>query len=66
MPYNSVMKIIRTRVYVKRAKKLLNEDEMITAEQEIILAPESWPVISGTGGVRKARAARGGSEVRSN
>ena len=27
---------------------------------EIALAPEAWPVIAGTGGCRKARAARGG------
>ncbi len=27
---------------------------------EIALAPTAWPVIAGTGGARKARAARGG------
>jgi len=27
---------------------------------EIVLAPTAWPVVSSTGGARKARAARGG------
>ena len=30
------------------------------AELEIALGPTAWPVIRGTGGARKARAARGG------
>ena len=34
---------------------------MRAAEDEIAEAPEAWPVIAGTGGVRKARAARGAS-----
>ena len=39
----------------------MSESEMIIAEQEIIEAPNAWPVIVGAGGVRKARAARGSS-----
>lgn len=55
------MKIVRTRVYERKAAKLLSEEEKLTGEHEITSAPEKWPVIAGTGGVRKARAARGGS-----
>ncbi len=55
------MKIVRTRIYERKSAKLLSEEEKHVAENEIILAPEKWPVIIGTGGVRKARAARGGS-----
>lgn len=55
------MEIVRTRVFAKRAKKLLSEDELAAAEQEIVEAPLAWPVIAGTGGARKARAARGSS-----
>ncbi len=55
------MEIIRTRNYAKRARKLLKETEMQAAEDEIAEAPEAWPVIASTGGVRKARAARGAS-----
>lgn len=55
------MEIVRTNVYARRAKKLMSEDELAAAEQEIVEAPQAWPVIAGTGGARKARAARGSS-----
>ncbi len=55
------MHIIRARVYERKVVKLLSAVETLTAENEIIAAPEKWPVISGTGGIRKARAARGSS-----
>ena len=55
------MEIIRTRIYERKASKLLSEAETIAAENEIATAPEKWPVVSGTGGIRKARAARGAS-----
>lgn len=55
------MEIIRTRVYARKAAKLLSADEMLVAEDEIAAAPERWPVVSGTGGIRKVRAARGSS-----
>lgn len=61
MPYSECMEIIRTRVYSKRVAKLLSDKEIIVAEQEITEDPLKFPVISGTGGVRKARAARGNS-----
>lgn len=55
------MEIIRTTTYTKKAKKLLTKVEMLKAEDEIALSPDRWPVISGTGGVRKARSSRGDS-----
>jgi len=60
MPYKSVMKIVATRGYDHSARKLFSEAERAAAELEIALAPTAWPVIAGTGGARKARAARGG------
>ena len=54
------MKVVATRGYEDRARKLFTPAERATAELEIALAPEAWPVIAGTGGARKARAARGG------
>ena len=55
------MEIVRTRVYAKRIAKLLSDKKIIVAEHEIIEDPLKFPIISGTGGVRKARAARGNS-----
>jgi len=46
--------------YDRRARKLLTPTERAAAELEIAIAPLGWPVIAGTGGARKARAARGG------
>jgi hypothetical protein len=54
------MKVVATRGYDGRARKLFTAAERATAELEIALAPTAWPVIPGTGGARKARAARGG------
>ena len=55
------MEIVRTRVYERKISKLLDEAELLVAENNIVADPEKWPVISGTGGIRKARAARGSS-----
>ena len=57
MPY---IRVVATRGYDRRARKLFTPRERVTAELEIAVAPEVWPVIPGTGGCRKARAARGG------
>ena len=54
------MRVVATRGYDRRARKLFSEAERAAAELEIALAPAAWPVIAGTGGARKARAARGG------
>src|SRR5712691_11604810 len=56
----SVIKVVATLGYDRRARKLLTLAERAAAELEIALAPTAWPVIRGTGGARKARAARGG------
>ncbi len=60
MPYMNTMRVVATRGYERRARKLFSEAERAAAELEIALAPMAWPVIAGTGGARKARAARGG------
>ena len=54
------MRVVATRVYDRRARKLLTPEERAAAELSIALAPDFWPVIPGTGGARKARVARGG------
>ena len=56
----NAMKVIATSGYERRVRKLLKPAERAAAELEIALAPTAWPVIRGTGGARKARAARGG------
>ena len=53
------MKVVATRGYDRRARKLLTAAERAAGELEIALAPTAWPVIAGTGGARKARVARG-------
>lgn len=59
LPYHKYVEIIRTRIYERKANRLLNKAEMLVAENEIAASPAKWPVVSGTGGIRKARAARG-------
>jgi hypothetical protein len=54
------MKVVSTTGYDRRARKLLTDDERAGAELALALAPETWPVIPGTGGCRKARVARSG------
>ena len=44
-----------TSGYLKRAKKLLANDEREALENYIAADPQAHPVIGGTGGVRKAR-----------
>ena len=50
------MRVVATRGYDGRARKLFTPAERTAAELEIALAPTAWPVIAGTGGARKARA----------
>jgi mRNA-degrading endonuclease RelE of RelBE toxin-antitoxin system len=54
------MRVVATRGYDGRERKLFTSDERAAAGLEIALAPIYWPIIPGTGGARKARAARGG------
>ena len=55
------MRVVATRGYDRRTRKLFTPAERTVAELEIALAPTAWPVIAGTGGARKARAGRGKS-----
>jgi hypothetical protein len=54
------MRVVALPGYERRTRKLLTVAERAAAELEIALAPMAWPVVAGTGGARKARAARGG------
>ncbi len=58
------MRVVATLGYDRRVRRLLTAVERAAAELEIALAPLAWPVIAGTGGARKARAARGGKGKR--
>ena len=58
------MQIVATKIYSRKVERLLTEDERQSAEDEIAADPLRWPVVAGTGGVRKARAARGSSGKR--
>lgn len=58
------MKIVPTRGYLRHAAKLFSETERRTLEDELAADPERWPVIPGTGGLRKARVARPGTGKR--
>jgi hypothetical protein len=60
----SVAKPIRTQVFSRRAKRLLPEAEIERLEQSISERPDAYPVIAGTGGIRKARWARPGTGKR--
>jgi hypothetical protein len=54
------VKIVPTRGYLRHAAKLFSEAERRTMENAIAADPEHWPVIPGTGGLRKARVSRSG------
>lgn len=47
----------RTRPYERKCKKLLDIKAMASLETAIAENPLRWPVVRGTGGVRKARHA---------
>jgi hypothetical protein len=53
------MKIVYTTVYERRVGTLLTPAERKQAEDAIAANPTVHPVMQGTGGIRKARAARG-------
>lgn len=52
------MIIKTTTAYEKEISRLLSEQEQIKLENEIAEDPLYWPLIKGTGGLRKARFAR--------
>lgn len=53
------MKLVRTKVYERTVKAILTLDEQTAVEDDIAHNAKNYPVIPGTGGIRKARAARG-------
>src|SRR5262245_370705 len=55
------MKIIikPTKIYEKDIARLLSTKEREKIENELASDPLAWPVIRGSGGVRKARFSRG-------
>lgn len=53
------VKIFRTSVYIRFASQLPPGVEIDKAEKEIAENPTGWPIIQGTGGIRKARFAIG-------
>jgi hypothetical protein len=54
------VKIVPTRGYLRHAAKLFSEAERQAMEDAVAADPEHWPVIAGTGGLRKARVSRPG------
>lgn len=66
MPYKEKMgaAIAYTRVYEKRAGKVLSPEERDAMELHVADNPEIHPVVAGTGGVRKARWGRQGKGKR--
>src|SRR3974377_932964 len=54
------MRVVATRGYDRRARKLFTSGERAAAELEIALPPAACAVMRGAYGARKARAARGG------
>ena len=59
MPYIKVRTIFFVGAYEKKVTAILSELERRSAENEISANPWRWPIIPGTGGVRKARVRRG-------
>lgn len=66
MPYNKALSaaIAYTGVYAKRVEKILRADERAAMELHVAENPEIHPVVTGTGGVRKARWGRHGKGKR--
>ena len=54
------MEIFYASLYERSAREVFTAAERAAAEREIAAEPSSWPVIPRSGGLRKARAARGG------
>ncbi len=62
MPYseNVIAEVVSLSGYAAQVSALLDDDERMAVEFYIACAPEDHPVISGTGGFRKARWGRRG------
>ena len=63
------MRFVETSVFTKRVKELLPDEDYRTLQVALLLRPETGPLISGGGGLRKVRWApkgvgkRGGVRV---
>lgn len=53
------MKIVYTTIYERKVSAILTPSEREAIENDIADNPTLYPMIPGTGGIRKARAARG-------
>jgi len=60
MPYNPTMfSFIETRLFTKLVVDYLSDEEYAALQMALMRDPEAGPVIPGSGGVRKLRAAPG-------
>ena len=55
-----MLTVAETQEYIRRAEKLLSEDERQEIVSYLALHPKTGDLIEGTGGIRKLRWARGG------
>ena len=46
---------IETPIFTQEIVTLLSDEEYRTFQSELMQAPNAWPVIRGSGGIRKAR-----------
>jgi hypothetical protein len=46
---------LETSIFTKDLTSLVNDDEYRLFQNELGRAPERWPLVAGTGGLRKAR-----------
>ncbi|MDQ3930129.1 MAG: hypothetical protein M3328_13400 [Chloroflexota bacterium] len=51
--------MLELNVYERSVRAILSHDEQIAIEDDIAHDAKNYPVIPGTGGIRKARASRG-------
>lgn len=49
-----------TKAYVRKANRLLSDEEQARIVDDVTASPDIHPVVQGTGGVRKMRARLGG------
>ena len=56
------LRIVQTGPFLRKWFSLgLDEDDLLTLELEIMKGPELYPIVKGTGGLRKIRFARPGT-----
>lgn len=54
-----IVKLVSANIYERRVKAILAPIEQTAVENDIVNNPKNFPVIPGTGGIRKAKAVRG-------